>query len=136
MEGEFNGLLTLLTFFPLLGVLLLLVWRNASDTNIKWTAIVTSTITLILSVIVLLSFNQNDPGLQLVDHLPWIPSWGISYFLAIDGISVLMVLSGSSLAYTRTQKQLRSGKTSQNPLRLPPQGPFIRRFGQPEWGQR
>ncbi len=92
MEGEFNGLLTLLTFFPLVGVLLLLVWRNASDTNIKWTAIITSAITLIISVVVLLNFDQNDPGLQLVDHFDWIPSWGISYFLAIDGISVLMVL--------------------------------------------
>lgn len=92
MDYEFNGLLTLLTFFPLLGVLLLLLWRNASDTNIKWTAAVTSTITLIISVIVVLSFNQSNPGLQLKDHLPWIPAWGISYFLAVDGISILMVL--------------------------------------------
>ena len=57
MESEFNGLLTLLTFFPLVGVFLLLVWRNASDKNIKWTAIITSTITLILSVVIDIYIN-------------------------------------------------------------------------------
>lgn len=92
MENEFNGLLTLLTFFPLLGVVLLLLWRNASDTHIKWTAIVTTTLTLILSVVVVLSFDKTEPGLQMVDRVQWIPSWGISYFLGVDGISILMVL--------------------------------------------
>ncbi|MCP4357648.1 MAG: NADH-quinone oxidoreductase subunit M [Chloroflexi bacterium] len=92
MESEFTGLLTLLTFFPLVGVLILFVWHNASDDNIRWTAIVTSAVTLILSVVVLLSYDSNQAGLQLVDHVPWIPSWNISYYMGIDGISILMVL--------------------------------------------
>lgn len=92
MESEFNGLLTLMTFFPLAGVIILLLWRNATETNIKWTAVVTSAVTLVLSVVVLLNFRPGNPGLQLVDHFAWIPSWGISYFLAVDGISILMVM--------------------------------------------
>lgn len=92
MESEFNGLLTLLTFFPLVGVLILLLWRGVTDTQIKWTAIITSAITLLLSVVVLASFRPGDPGLQMVDHVAWIPSWGISYYMGIDGISILMVL--------------------------------------------
>lgn len=92
MESEFNGLLTLLTFFPLVGVLILLLWRGVSDTQIKWTAIITSAITLVLSVVVLASFRAGDPGLQMVDRVAWIPSWGISYYMGIDGISILMVL--------------------------------------------
>lgn len=92
MESEFNGLLTLLTFFPLVGVLVLLLWRGISDTQIKWTAIITSAITLVLSVVVLASFRAGDPGLQMVDRVAWIPSLGISYYMGIDGISILMVL--------------------------------------------
>ncbi|MCL4267186.1 MAG: NADH-quinone oxidoreductase subunit M [Anaerolineae bacterium] len=92
MESEFNGLLTLLTFFPLVGVLILLLWRGVTDTQIKWTAIITSAVTLVLSVVVLASFRAGDPGLQMVDHVAWIPSWGISYYMGIDGISILMVL--------------------------------------------
>lgn len=92
MESEFNGLLTLLTFFPLVGVLILLAWRKASDINIKWVAIITSAITLALSVLVLFSYQAGDASLQLVDKVAWIPSWGISYHLGIDGISILMVL--------------------------------------------
>ncbi len=92
MESEFNGLLTLLTFFPLVGVLVLLLWRGISDTQIKWTAIITSAVTLVLSVVVLASFRTGDPGLQMVDRIAWIPSLGISYYMGIDGISILMVL--------------------------------------------
>ncbi len=92
MESEFNGLLTLLTFFPLVGVVILLFWRGAHDRQMKWTAIITSAITLILSVVVLLQYRPGVPGLQLVDHMAWIPSWGISYWLGVDGISILMVL--------------------------------------------
>ncbi|GIK54633.1 MAG: NADH-quinone oxidoreductase subunit M [Chloroflexi bacterium] len=92
MESEFNGLLTLLTFFPLVGVLILLLWRGVSDTQIKWTAIITSAVTLVISVVVLASFRAGDPGLQMVDRAAWIPSWGISYYMGIDGISILMVL--------------------------------------------
>lgn len=92
MESEFNGLLTLLTFFPLVGVVILLFWRGAHDGQIKWTAIITSAVTLILSVVVLLQYRPDVPGLQLVDHMAWIPSWGISYWLGVDGISILMVL--------------------------------------------
>jgi NADH-quinone oxidoreductase subunit M len=92
MESEFNGLLTLLTFFPLVGVLVLLLWRGISDTQIKWTAIITSAVTLILSVVVLASYRSSQASLQMVDHVAWIPSWNISYYMGVDGISILMVL--------------------------------------------
>jgi NADH-quinone oxidoreductase subunit M len=88
-------LLTILVFFPLVGVVAILLAGRAkekSDELIKWIALVTSGITLIISVVVLASYNSAVSGLQLVDRFAWIPSWGIQYYLGVDGLSILMVL--------------------------------------------
>ena len=89
-----NGLLTLLTFFPLLGAAAILIFGalNRDDERIKWTALATSIITFVLTVIVVFSFNRTDPSLQFVDRFDWIPQWGITYYLGVDGISILMLL--------------------------------------------
>jgi NADH-quinone oxidoreductase subunit M len=89
-----NGLLTLFTFFPLLGAAAILIFGalNRDDERIKWTALATSIITFVLTVIVVFSFNRTDPSLQFVDRFDWIPQWGITYYLGVDGISILMLL--------------------------------------------
>jgi NADH-quinone oxidoreductase subunit M len=92
---EFNGILTLLTFFPLVGVLLLLIlgWTGRKDDElVKRVAVVTSVITFLISLWLLALFNPNTSGLQLRDQLEWIGTLNISYFLAVDGLSILMVL--------------------------------------------
>ncbi len=88
-------LLTILVFFPLLGVLAILLadrGKGESDNVIRWIALGTSLITLVISVVVLASYDTAVAGLQLVDRIPWIPAWGIQYFLGVDGLSILMVL--------------------------------------------
>ncbi len=90
-----NWLLTILTFLPLLGVLAILFVKppeRGADNTIKIIAIVTSAITFLASLLVLFRFDPSNPTLQLVDRVDWIPSWGISYFLGVDGLSILMVL--------------------------------------------
>ena len=87
------GLLSLLTFSPLIGVVaLFLIKKESSDKLIKQIAIGTSVITFIISLIVLLRYDSSISGLQMVESIPWISSWGISYALGIDGISILMIL--------------------------------------------
>ena len=93
MDG--NGLLSLVTFFPLVGVaaiLLLSPLKWETDDRIRRVAIVTSVITFAIAVIVLLNFNPNNPNLQMVERAEWIPSLGISYFMAVDGLAILFVL--------------------------------------------
>lgn len=88
-------LLTILVFFPLVGVVAILLADRAkerSDELIKWIALVTSVITLIISVVVLGNYNNAVSGLQLVDRFNWIPAWGIQYYMGVDGLSILMVL--------------------------------------------
>ncbi len=91
-----NWLLTILTFLPLVGVLAILLMKESEDGSnrdtIKLIAIATSAATFAMSLLVLFRFDSGNPALQLVDRVDWIPSWGISYFLGIDGLSILMVL--------------------------------------------
>src|SRR5512143_2190170 len=86
--------LTLLTFFPLVGVLVLLFLNSESKAALRWTALITSIITFGISLWVLAMFNASNPDLQLVARTPWITVAGfnIQYFLAVDGLSILLVL--------------------------------------------
>ena len=86
--------LTLLTFFPLVGVLVLLFMKSEAKTAIRWVAMVTTLITFGISLWVLAQFKASNPDLQLEAKYPWInvAGWNIYYYLAVDGLSILLVL--------------------------------------------
>ncbi len=86
--------LTLLTFFPLLGVLVLLFVPSDKKNILRWVALVTTLITFGISIWVLSLFNASNPDLQLVAKYDWITvaGWNIQYHLGIDGLSILLVL--------------------------------------------
>jgi NADH-quinone oxidoreductase subunit M len=86
--------LTLLTFFPLVGILVLFFIPSDRKDALRWTALITSLITFGLSLWVLSMFNAGDPNLQLPAQYDWIQvaGWNIQYYLAIDGLSILLVL--------------------------------------------
>jgi NADH-quinone oxidoreductase subunit M len=86
--------LTLLIFFPLVGVLVLLFLKSEQKTAARWTALVTSLLTFGLSLWVLSMFTASNPDLQLVAKYDWITvaGWNIQYHLGIDGLSILLVL--------------------------------------------
>jgi NADH-quinone oxidoreductase subunit M len=86
--------LTLVTFFPIVGVVVILFMNRENKNAIRWTALITSLITFGISVWVLLLFNPADPDLQMVIDIPWIKvaGWEISYLMGIDGLSIMLVL--------------------------------------------
>lgn len=53
--------------------------------------LIVSLVEVVLSI-PLLDFESAKAGFQFMEHLPWIPAWGLSYTLGIDGISLLMIL--------------------------------------------
>ncbi len=86
--------LTLLTFFPLVGIVILFFIPSDRKDALRWTALIASLITFGLSLWVLKMFNASDPNLQLVARYNWITvaGWNIQYFLGVDGLSILLVL--------------------------------------------
>ncbi len=86
--------LTLVTFFPLLGVLVLLFLKPEQKNAARWIALVTSLITFAISIAVLVQFRPEDPALQMVIDLPWIQVAGLNihFFMGVDGLSILLLL--------------------------------------------
>ena len=86
--------LTLVTFFPLLGVLVILFLNREQKNLIRWTALVTSLITFGISIAVLVQFNPASGDMQMEIDLPWIQvaGWDISYHMGVDGVSILLLL--------------------------------------------
>ena len=86
--------LTLLTFFPLVGVLILFLIPSDRKDALRWTALAVSLVTFGISIWVLTMFNASNPDLQLVAQYDWITvaGWNIQYYLGVDGLSILLVL--------------------------------------------
>lgn len=87
--------LTIITFFPLFGalvVILISLFFKDSSEPLKISAIVISVIEFILSVPLFTAFETDIPGVQFVIHREWIKSLGISYHMGVDGISLLLIL--------------------------------------------
>jgi NADH-quinone oxidoreductase subunit M len=86
--------LTLLTFFPLVGILILIFISSDRKDALRWVALATSLVTFGLSLWVLSMFNASNPDLQVVAQYDWITvaGWNIQYYLGVDGLSILLVL--------------------------------------------
>ena len=93
-------LLSLLTWLPLVGGLVIMSVRGDEATvasNARWTALWTSLIVFVLSLVLWARFDGSEPGFQFVESAVWMPQWGITYKLGVDGISVLFVLLSTAL---------------------------------------
>jgi NADH-quinone oxidoreductase subunit M len=93
-------LLSLITWLPLVGGLVIMCVRGDEETvasNARWAALWTSLIVFVLSLILWVKFDQAEPGFQFVESLPWLPEYGVGYKMGVDGISVLFVLLSTAL---------------------------------------
>ncbi len=93
-------LLSMLTFLPLVGVAIILTIRGEEAvvaSNARWTALWTSLLTALLSVVLWAKFDPSDGGFQFVETAEWLPAWGITYKMGVDGISLLFVMLATVL---------------------------------------
>ena len=89
-----GNLLSLTTFIPLLGALILAIFLRGDDEaaqrNAKWVALATTVATFIVSLFILFEFNPQDTGFQMVEERDWL--LGLQYKMGVDGISILFVM--------------------------------------------
>lgn len=84
-----SHILSILIFFPLLaGLLGFLIDKK----SIRAYGIAVATIEFLLSLWLWFSFDESKLGMQFVENIPLIPSFGISYYLGVDGISLFIVI--------------------------------------------
>src|SRR3990167_4919847 len=87
-----NYLITLLLLIPLVGGLLILVLPKTKENIVRYSGLAISTVTFILSLLLYFKFDLTNGGFQFIHQFKWIEKLNISYFVGIDGMSLLLVL--------------------------------------------
>jgi NADH-quinone oxidoreductase subunit M len=93
-------LLSLIVFLPLAGALLVLLAGGRGDNPgregvVRLTALAVSLATFAATLYLWWAFNPASADFQFVERHAWLPQFGITYHLGVDGISLfLIVLTG------------------------------------------
>ncbi len=85
-------LLTLVTFLPAIGAVVVLLLPRRQEGVTKLVALGTTVVTFVVSLPVYFRFDPSSADYQFVEQRGWIPSLGVTYHLGVDGISLLLVL--------------------------------------------
>ena len=93
MENTGLSLVTVVLFLPLIGFAILFFLREQTQLqNIKYVTLGTTLVTFVASLLLWIAFDPANPGLQMVQRSDWLPQFGISYYVAVDGVSLLLVV--------------------------------------------
>lgn len=87
-----HPVLSTIIFLPFIGAALMLLIPRRQESLIKWLALIASLVTFVLSLPLFTNFDKTTHLMQFVERYEWIPSWNITFYLGIDGISVLFIL--------------------------------------------
>ena len=93
--------LSILTFLPLVGALVMLLVIRGDEARQKqlaiWSGLAISGFTFVLSLLLFGYFDKTNPGMQLVESYQWLPQFNIGYKRGIDGLSFWFVLASTFL---------------------------------------
>jgi NADH-quinone oxidoreductase subunit M len=91
--GAMNGfgVLSLVTFFPLVGALIIAAQNRAAKRNARWIALYTTLFTLGVALWLWAHFDKGNAGFQFIEEMAWLGG-SIKYKMGVDGISVLFVV--------------------------------------------
>ena len=100
MSGTSN-LLNYILWMPILGAVLNLFIPKAKENLTRWWSLINTAITLLLTIFLYQGFDQSVPGMNesFTVMIPWIKQFHINYHLAVDGISLPMIILTSLLFF-------------------------------------
>lgn len=90
-----DHLLSIMIAVPFLGMLGLAFVKGR--VWILYTTLAVTLLNLALAVALWLRFDLQEKGMQFVERVQWMPTFGIEYAVGVDGISLLMVMLTSIL---------------------------------------
>ena len=88
----FTGILSLIVFLPLAGVLLILLLPREQGGRSRHIALVVTLATLALTIATAVRFDTSISEPQFVEQYQWIPFINVEYFFGVDGLSMPMVV--------------------------------------------
>ncbi len=87
---NYELLLSGITLVPIMGVVVLLIWRNATKKQAAAIGILSETFALIVPLVLLSVLRKQD---QVVFSLPWIRNMGISFRLSLNWLSLVFLMT-------------------------------------------
>ena len=85
-------ILSILIFLPILGIGILLILDRKNHKALKVATLMVSVAEFLVSLPLWFDFNSQTAAMQFVERREWLPSYGISYYLGVDGFSLLLIM--------------------------------------------
>ena len=83
-------ILSIVTFFPILGALFIACLNKDAAGNARWAALWVTLLTFAASLLIWINFDAGNPGFQFVETKNWLGA--MKYKMGVDGISMLFVI--------------------------------------------
>src|SRR5690606_37974487 len=99
MAGLDTWLVTIVTFLPAVGALVVAATPAGRPNAARYVALGFALATWVVSLVMLVGFNPDSADYQFVQSVPWIPVFGISYAVGVDGLAMVLVLLTTTLTW-------------------------------------
>lgn len=96
-----SNLLNWILWLPIIGMIFVLITPSKNQNGIRYVALLSTFITVLLTVVLYLNFDSSIGTIQpkFTIKVPWISAFNINYYLGIDGISLPMIILNSVLFF-------------------------------------
>ena len=84
--------LSLVLYLPVAGMLAIAAIPAGRDGAVRALTLAVMVVQFLLSLVLYANFDPAVPGLQAATRAPWIPAWGVSYIIGLDGYNILLVI--------------------------------------------
>ncbi len=91
-------ILSAILFLPLAGAIAILCIPREKEDLIRKVALSVTGVTLLLTILAWLKFPIGQGGMQFVESISWIPSFGVNYKIGVDGLSFPLIFLTSLLS--------------------------------------
>jgi NADH-quinone oxidoreductase subunit M len=85
-------IVSILIFFPLLGIVPLLLLDPKNDKVLKVATLGLSLAEFLFSLALWFGFDNQTAAMQFVERYNWLPQYGVDYYVGVDGFSLLLIL--------------------------------------------
>src|ERR1019366_6030048 len=92
MSWYSTHILTIITFLPLVGAVVIAFLGRERTSSIRWVALLFSLLTFLITVCLYLRLDPHRAGMQFTELRPWMILPPVNYHLGVDGLSALMIL--------------------------------------------
>ena len=92
-------ILSLITFLPLLGAISVALLPSSRPGLLRGTALAVALATFALSLVMMLGIDVRGSEFSLTEQVSWIPAFGITYHLGVDGLSAALVVLTTLLSW-------------------------------------